>query len=199
MTNLKILLAAYNNISSIGKIDKLEELSILDVTQNPITDTTVLEQLAENNDIYIRCDIPMDKRLPGLTEQDKIEIIQEVVRQNINGNLAPGTEAMLRFYDKYILSTRDIKKEWIAPLTDLNVVCMTPKEMRRVTSEFGDVLKLEVKCFETQEDVVKVDLECYWVNNTSAMNGGFAEFEVKKIDGKWVIEIFLFLFIYILK
>ena len=65
MTNLKILLAAYNNISSIGKIDKLEELSILDVTQNPITDTTVLEQLAENNDIYIRCDIPMDQLVPG--------------------------------------------------------------------------------------------------------------------------------------
>ncbi|OPZ94133.1 MAG: Leucine Rich repeats (2 copies) [Firmicutes bacterium ADurb.Bin419] len=72
MTNLKILLAGYNNISSIGKIDKLEELSRLDVTQNPITDTTVLEKLVENNDIYISCDMPMDKRLPGLTDQDKM-------------------------------------------------------------------------------------------------------------------------------
>ncbi|OPZ94134.1 MAG: hypothetical protein BWY74_00805 [Firmicutes bacterium ADurb.Bin419] len=95
---------------------------------------------------------------------------------------------MLRFYDKYIVSVRDIKKEWIAPLVDLNVACMTPKEMRKTTYEAGDVLKLEVIRFEIQEDVVKVVLECYWVNNTEAMNGGFAEFDAQKSDGKWIVE-----------
>lgn len=110
------------------------------------------------------------------------------MKQNIKGNLAPGTEVMLRFYDKYIVSVRDIKKEWIAPLVDLNVACMTPKEMRKTTYEAGDVLKLEVIRFEIQEDVVKVVLECYWVNNTEAMNGGFAEFDAQKSDGKWIVE-----------
>lgn len=187
MGALKYLGASYNQIKSLEGVKIPETAACVDVTQNPISDTAKLAQMNTEERIVAFDPSPED-RLPGLTEQDKAEIIQKVLKMNVEQEIAPGTYVMLRFYDKYVVSVRNIEKQWVEPLNSLNIVCMTPKEMRQAAAKNGDFLKLEITSFVSKDGKAALGLECYWVIDTQAMNGGFSEFTAEKKNGEWTVE-----------
>mgnify|MGYP001040320916 CR=1 FL=1 len=194
-TGLKSLLINSQdlNLSFLKGLPQLEKLEVIcNTIQNPDTLTSLsnLKHLTLNTyDTYsIMGGIASEGTEVDFTKiLESMHNLEELYFYNAGKITSLDVLSNLPKIKKFMV-TRNIKKEWIESLIDLNVVCMTPKEMRKVTYDAGDALKLEVICFEIQEDVVKVVLECYWVNNTNAMNGGYAEFDAQKSDGKWVVE-----------
>lgn len=123
-----------------------------------------------------------------LTDEDKAEIVNQILEDALIKKNIPDYNPK----GKFILSTENIKPDWVKPLPKIKLNLMTPDEIQSKADNKGDFLYLSFAEFAPKGKCVLVTLENGWAKGKRSdkyyLSGGGSIFLYHKKAGKWVGE-----------
>jgi hypothetical protein len=124
----------------------------------------------------------------AISDDEKAEVFRST--------LAQATDSRLALLDQKqretgaVLSTQNIKPDWVPALRDLRIQLLTPDQIQRKADSQGDFLFLSMPEMKIRSQCIAVMLSNNWANGKASknlnMSGGAFAFEYRKESGKWV-------------
>lgn len=126
-----------------------------------------------------------------VTDEDKIQITKSILETAlISKPKIPDYNLLTEGKDSIILSTKNIKPNWVPILPGIPLVLMKPQDIQRKADREGDFLYLSLTKFVIKGSCVAVSLDNTWaVGKKSGMgylSGGGFTYEYHKVAGKWI-------------
>ena len=123
-----------------------------------------------------------------VTDDDKAEVLR--------ATLVQGTAPQQGFLDKKqreigaILSTKNIKPEWLQGFQGVSLQLWTPEEIQRKADDEADFLFLWIPELKIRNQCIAVMLANTWAKGKNSkglyLSGGALVYEYRKQSGKWV-------------
>ena len=121
-------------------------------------------------------------------DDDKAEVFRSMLTQIT----APGSGWLDREQREggVVLSTKNIKPEWVQGIEGLSIQLLTPAEIQRKADNQGDFLFLSVPELKVRSQCIAVTLSNSWAQGRNSkslyMSGTGFIYEYRKESGKWV-------------
>lgn len=136
------------------------------------------------------CDNSPDA-LSTVTDEDKAQITKLILETALLEKVKiPDYKLLTEGKNSIILSTKNIRPNWLPLLPGVKLVIMKPQDIQRKANREGDFLYLSFTKFVIKGSCVAVSLDNTWaVGKHSGMgylSGGGFTYEYHKISGKWV-------------
>jgi hypothetical protein len=124
------------------------------------------------------------------TEAEKAQIVNQLLEDSLIKKQSPDFSYFLTHKDFIILSTKNIKPEWVNLPENIKIKLMSEAEIRQKVKESGDFLFLAFSEFEVRGDCLMVTFDYDWsnpsdINNSQTYPQG-ALFIYRKESGKLV-------------
>ena len=122
------------------------------------------------------------------TNKDKSEIVRQMLKTFLekHSNLFMDEQKD----NKIILSTENIKKEWLTTKEKQELNLMEQSEIQRLADNTGDFLYLKFSELKVKGKCVSVSLDNIWAIGKNSgkgyLSGGGVTYEFRKIDNRWV-------------
>ena len=120
-------------------------------------------------------------------DDDKAEVLRAMLIQGIEGR------SLLDQAQReagVILSTKNIKPEWLRDFQGLRIQFLTPNEIQRKANKEGDFLFLLIPEIKVRSQCIAITLSNTWAkgkrSKSFSMSGGVLIYEYRKESGKWV-------------
>lgn len=127
----------------------------------------------------------------AVTDEDKAQITKLILATALLEKVKiPDYELLTEGKNSVILSTKNIRPNWLPPLPGIKLVIMKPQDIQRKANREGDFLYLSFTKFVIKGSCVAVSLDNTWaVGKNSGMgylSGGGFTYEYHKVSGIWV-------------
>jgi hypothetical protein len=126
----------------------------------------------------------------SVSDSDKAEIIRLVLEDALVKKEIPDYNLLTEGKENIILSTQNIRSNWVPSLPGYKLILMSPAEIQKKADFEGDFLHLSFVVFKVKGSCVAVTLANSWaVGKHSGMgylSGGGFTYEYRKQSGKWV-------------
>ena len=122
-----------------------------------------------------------------VSDKDKAEVLRATLVQGAQqwGLLDPEQRKI-----GLILSTKNIKRDWLQGFQDLRIQLWTPNKIQRIADDGGDFQFLLVPEIKVRKQCIVVSLSNTWAKGKRSkslyMSGGALIYEYRKESGKWV-------------
>lgn len=134
---------------------------------------------------------------PGITDEDKAEIISQMLRREIVGkqvnekdNLVSDFELMMKAKDGIVLSDKHLKASLVPKIPEIRILTLSPREIQQKADREGDFMYLVFTQFDVKGVKVLVTLTKTWAKRKSStmiyLSGGAETYEYQRENGKWV-------------
>lgn len=143
-------------------------------------------QMARLEIQFSGCDnVPEGK--DDVSDQDKAEVLRATL---IQGAQQWGLLDQKQLETGVILSTKNIKRDWLQGFQDLRIQLWTPDKIQRTADDEGDFQFLLVPEIKARRQCIVVSLSNTWARGKRSkslyMSGGGLIYEYRKESGKWV-------------
>ena len=122
------------------------------------------------------------------TQQDKAEVIRATLAEvaSSRSDLIEQTQRE----KGAVLSTQNIRTNWVGGLQGLSVQLLTPNEIQRKANTQGDFLYLSIPEVRVRHQCIAVVITNSWAvgarSKSVYLSGGGAAYEYRKESGRWV-------------
>lgn len=132
------------------------------------------------------CDDILESEVSDISDSDKAEIVKLTLEDALVKKKIPDYNMLIEQRGNIVLSTENIKPDWIPNLSGYKLTLLSPAEIQRK----GDFLYLSFDEFKVKGSCVAVTLTNSWaVGKKSGMgylSGGGFTYEYRKQSGKWI-------------
>lgn len=125
-----------------------------------------------------------------ITDADKAEIVNQVLENALVGKNLPDYYLLTKQKRQTVLSTENIKPEWVKLLPSVKLELMTAKQIQSRANNKKDFLYLSFAEFKQAKKGIVVTLSNSWAvgknSRTGYLSGGGNIFLYHKESGKWI-------------
>jgi hypothetical protein len=126
----------------------------------------------------------------NVSDADKAEIVRLTLEDALVKMKILDDNPSTRGKESIVLSSKNIKPDWVPNLPGYKLVVMSPSEIQKKADSEGDFLYLSFVGFKVKGSCVAVALANWWaVGKNSGMgylSGSTSNYEYRKQSGKWV-------------
>jgi hypothetical protein len=133
---------------------------------------------------------------PGITDDDKAEIISQMLRRELVGkevnekdDLVSDFELLMKAKVGIVLSRKHLNS-LVPKLPEVRIMTLSPREIQRKADREGDFMYLVFTQFDVKGAKVVVTLTKSWAKRKSStmiyLSGGAETYEYQRENGKWV-------------
>lgn len=123
-----------------------------------------------------------------ITSKDKAEVLRSTLAQAVSSKL--GLLDKKQIDNGVILSTENIKPEWVTDVPGIKITLMAQRQIQRTADREGDFLLLSFPEIRAKGNCIVLTLANTWVvgkhSRTVYLSGGGYTFEYRKRSGRWV-------------
>ena len=123
----------------------------------------------------------------AVSDEDKAEVVRAILIQGTEGQLLLDQEQRKT---GVILSTKNIKPEWLRGFQGVRIQFLTPAEIQRKADKEGDFPFLLIPEIKVRSQCIAITLSNTWAqgknSNALYMSGAGLIYEYRKESGKWV-------------
>lgn len=168
----------------------------LSVTANGFSsETEKLVSIPQNKSIKIKLEHKLGlgcERISegsgAVTEKDKAEIVRLAFTDAMSWS--SGLLMKEQREKDIIVSTKNIKSEWLSGLSDIKFRLMSQKQIQQKADSEGDFLYVSFPELKARGQCVVIEVANTWaVGRNSGMgyvSGGGDRYEFRKVNGKWI-------------
>ncbi len=139
------------------------------------------------------CDADINAQKISLTDADKADIVNQLLKISLVDKRIPDYQLLMTQKGKIIVSSENIKAEWIKPIPGVNLRIISAAAVQEKANKSGDFLYISFEFKEKQNGVV-VNINNGWavgVNSSIGyLSGGGCGYFFHREAGKWIGEIF---------
>ena len=121
------------------------------------------------------------------SDNDKAEVLRAMLTQGIDPQW--GLLEREQREAGVILSTKNLKREWLQGFQGVRIQLSTPEQIQRKADNEGDFLFLSFPEFKIRKQCIAVTLSNSWAKGKNSksiyMSGGGLIYEYRKESGKW--------------
>lgn len=125
-----------------------------------------------------------------LSNADKAIIINEILEDSLLKKEIPDYELLVKQKGEIVLSTENLKPEWVKSFLNVKLKLMSEKEIQEKANNQGDFLYLSFDKFKPKGDCVVVTFTNSWAvgidSGTGYLSGGGSIYIYRKESGKLV-------------
>jgi hypothetical protein len=129
----------------------------------------------------------------AVTDSDKAEIARAVLEDALIKKTLPDWGMLVEGKDRIVLSTRNIKSNWIPRFSRFKLVLLSPRHIQERADSEGDFLHLSFSEFKVIGACVAVTIVNSWAvgkhSDMGYLSGGGSRYEFRKESGKWAGKI----------
>ena len=122
----------------------------------------------------------------SVSDDDKAEVLRATLIQGTAWGLLNPEQRET----SVILSTKNIKRDWLQGLEGVSIQLRTPDEIQRKADDEGDFQFVEIPEIKVRRQCIAVTLSNTWAKGKRSrslyMSGGVLIYEYRKESGKWV-------------